>query len=152
MRIRRRFKTVWLPGLAAIVLSVLWLSALQWASFSGPQILINFDKGQVTLFIPWLWGLVAVGGMAAYWSRRSGGSRGERVFASLFPAFAQLVAFTSALPFLPPWSHPLTGYINRALIPALFLLIGTTPCLNAGRAKTDSHGDYGDRQLKSGGP
>lgn len=140
MRISRRFKTVWLPGFAALVFSVFWLSALEWTSFSGPQILINFDQGQVTLFIPWLWGLVGAGGMAAYMSRCSGGSPGERVFASLFPAFAQLVAFTSVLPFLPPWSHPLAGYINRALIPALFLLLGTTPYLNADRAKTDSQG------------
>jgi len=59
----KRLKTVWLPGLAAVIVA----DAFPKLFFRGDLLSglrINLGRGpfRVSLFVPWLLGLVAVGG------------------------------------------------------------------------------------------
>lgn len=78
-----RIKVLWGPGLGALLLSLLSLRLL---SDLFPHAALLFALG-IRVHYPWFLSLVAIGGLAAYSSRRLGGRPGDRIMASLFPAF-----------------------------------------------------------------
>ena len=143
----KRLSAVWFPGLAAVALADLFPKLFfRGKLLSGLRINVGHAPVRVSLFVPWLWGLVAVGGLASYWSRRAGGSVCQRVLASLFPAFVQLVYCVASLHFISPgepgaeWGYLLSGYINLVVAPAIFLLVGTIPFLKAAQTNTAAPG------------
>lgn len=143
----KRLRTVWLPGLAAVLLADIFPKLFfRGKLLSGLRINVGRAPLRVSLFVPWLWGLVAVGGLASYWSRRAGGGVRERLLASLLPAFVQVVHCVAFLHFIAPgepgggWGYLLSGYINLAVAPSIFLLVGTIPFLKAAPTKTAAPG------------
>lgn len=140
--VNKRVRTLWLPGLAAVILAQVLPRILFWGELlSGWWIMIRRGPLWLSFFLPWLWGLVAVGGLGAYWSRRAGGGVRERVLASLFPALVQLV-HCAAIPHYPwpgepraTWGAHISAYINLVVAPSIFLLVGTIPFLGSGQGK-----------------
>jgi hypothetical protein len=145
----KRLRTVWLPGLSAVILADVFPKLFfRGKLLSGLRINVDHPPLRVSLFVPWLWGLVAVGGLASYLSRRAGGGICERLLASLFPAFVQLVYCVALLHYTAPgepggkWGYLLSGYINLAIAPSIFLLVGTIPFLKAAPGKTGAPGEH----------
>jgi hypothetical protein len=61
----KRLRTVCLPGLAAVVLADVFPSPFfRGKLLSGLRINVGHAPLRVLLFVPWLWGLVTVGGLA----------------------------------------------------------------------------------------
>ena len=137
-----RTKALWLPALCALTLSNVLLATIQ---IFGPLphfYWLSRDMSMrpyFTFFVPWLITQPVVGAIAAYWSRRAGGTVRYQLLAALAPAIALLGLFVLVLPFSmildKHVSHNirLTAFlvltVTWVLLPALPLLIGATPFL-----------------------
>lgn len=92
----KRVRQLWIPGFLALILSAVFLMALQKLGFqprivwSGPIALL--------LYVPWLLWLPFIGALGAHVSSRAGGSRGTVLLASVFPVLALAVAFLLMFP------------------------------------------------------
>jgi hypothetical protein len=123
-----RLKAVWLPGLGALAVSLLaqWLFPKFWRSAS-----LTFDLGLVTswVYFPWFLSLVAAGALAAYLSRRLGGTLAHRVAASFFPALwegLKLSILLVVFPSQPAYTAADISFavLSRFVVPCLALLAG----------------------------
>ena len=82
-----RMKRIWLPGLFALIVSTVLLQyttrfrAVGQIPWRDPLLSIDF-------YVAWLLALPIVGGLGAWWSRRTGGSVSARVAAALLPVTA----------------------------------------------------------------
>ena len=133
-----RTKSLWLPGLISLTLSMGLLSLFNWMGFQ-PRIIWLHQASPLLFYLPWLFLLPAVGTVGAYWSRRAGGRLRERLLAGLFPAAALTALFFAILPVgILVDSHVALTRIFTALatsllvwgvIPAALLLAGTLPFL-----------------------
>jgi hypothetical protein len=137
-----RSKALWLPALCALFLSNILLALLQ---IFGPSphlywFYVVKSTGVFCEFVvPWLISLFAVGGIAAYWSRRAGGTLRYRLLAALAPAIALLGLFLLILPLAMimdrhvPHSIKLNAFLvltlTWVLLPAVPLLLGAVPFL-----------------------
>lgn len=135
MPMRNGAKVVWLPGLAAMCISVFsgWLLPRLW-----PVAGLMFPGGQFGVFVyyPWFLALVAAGALAAYASRRAGGGALHRVAACLFPAAWEFLKILIILAMLPRESlpgEPGTSFalVTRVAVPSLALLLGGAPFLKS---------------------
>ena len=88
--------------------------------------------------VPWLIAQAVVGAVAAYWSRRAGGTVRHQLFAALAPAIALLGVFVLILPVAivmeqAPHHIQLYGFliltVTWVLLPAIPLLLGAAPFL-----------------------
>jgi hypothetical protein len=82
--ITNRITQFWLPGVGAFVLSEVFLGLMQ-QSGTRPWIVLRGQPPIAMSYIPWLLSLPLIGGIAAYLSHRTGGSRRAVFFSIVFP-------------------------------------------------------------------
>ena len=137
-----RTKALWLPALCALTLSNVLLATIQ---IFGPLTHFSWLNPYMDLrpfymfLVPWLISQPVVGAVAAYWSRRAGGTVRYQLLAALAPAIALLGVFVFILPFSIMLDKHVANHIRLSafmlmtliwvLLPALPLLIGAAPFL-----------------------
>jgi len=92
----KRIRQLWIPGFLTLILSMLFLTALQ--RFGLRPRIVWSGSNSVLLYMPWLLSLPFFGALGAYVSSRAGGSRRTVLFASVFPALALTGAFLLMFP------------------------------------------------------
>jgi hypothetical protein len=92
----KRVRQLWIPGFLTLILSMLFLMALQRLGLR-PRIVWS-GPNAILLYMPWLLSLPFFGALGAYVSSRAGGSRGTVLFVSVFPALALTGAFLLMFP------------------------------------------------------
>jgi hypothetical protein len=138
-----RTRTLWLPGVLTLTLSMGFLLILQ---FSGlqPHSASWGSGGPLLLFyIPWLVSLPLFGALGAFLSMRAGGSRRMVLLCSIFPAVYQAVCFFVILPLALVFNRNVALHFHSAsLFPQIFawlilpitaLFIGGLGLLSASR-------------------
>jgi hypothetical protein len=136
--LKQRIQTLWLPALVNMTVAfTILLGGLMVANkpLRGPVMSSNPRP----VYLVWLILLPAMGGFAAYWSRRAGGSVATRATAALFPALTMLVTFFAILMHAIFVDHDtsstnifmqVAGSAAAAVIlPAAALLAGASPFL-----------------------
>jgi len=93
----KRIRQLWVPGFLTLILSMLFLTALQ--RFGLRPRIVWSGSNSVLLYMPWLLSLPFFGALGAYVSSRAGGSRRTVLFVSVFPALALAFAFLFMFPF-----------------------------------------------------
>jgi hypothetical protein len=137
-----RTKVLWLPALCALTLSNVLLAIIQ---IFGPRTHFSWlnpylDMRPFYMFlVPWLISQPVVGAVAAYWSRRAGGTVRHQLLSALAPAIALLGVFVLILPFSIMLDKHVANHIRLSafllmtviwvLLPALPLLLGAAPFL-----------------------
>jgi hypothetical protein len=136
-----RTRTLWIPGLAMVVLDECLERLAYWA-FPHAALRIQHPPFGLFLNVPWLLSLVIIGGLGAWWSRRAGGRFQERFFAGLLPGIvraARLVVLLVGFCLQASRTGPIGIDINvlwgEVLIPCLALLLGMLPFLRAPRTR-----------------
>jgi hypothetical protein len=137
-----RTKALWLPALCALTLSNVLLALIQVFGPAPHFYLFHTGKSMeiVGAFIaPWLITQPMVGAVAAYWSRRAGGTVRYQLLAALAPAIALLGLFLLILPaaimVANHFAHNIqlkafsVLIVTWVLLPAIPLLIGAAPFL-----------------------
>jgi hypothetical protein len=144
-----RTKVLWLPALCALTLSngivalmqifghppdSYWLGTAGWSM----EVLSAF-------IVPWLISQSVVGAIAAYWSRRAGGTVRHQLLAALSPAIVLLGLFLLVIPSsIILHKHALHNIrlsafmivtLTWVLLPAVPLLIGAAPFLRKPQAQ-----------------
>ncbi len=92
----KRVRQLWIPGFLTLILSMLFLMALQRLGLR-PRIVWS-GPNAILLYMPWLLSLPFFGALGAYVSSRAGGSRGTVLFVSVFPVLALTGAFLLMFP------------------------------------------------------
>jgi hypothetical protein len=134
-----RTKTLWLPALASLFASSLFLFVLTEISMR-PPLLVRLNSGAARwLYATWIIGQIACGALGAFLSRRVGGSRTARVVAGTFPAIVMLASCVIVIPVSALMEHNDFIFHNPgrlwwgaflwAVVPALTLLLGAAPFL-----------------------
>lgn len=127
-------KHVWPPGIYSVVFFFLW--AVVWYLLAR-LLLLRFLQPPDWRIAACFWCLtfMGLGAGAAYWSKRAGGSRRERIESALFfPAAVTLIS-TMLLPIRPIMGTPiLDPELGRyalfgILLPSAAVLLGTFPFL-----------------------
>lgn len=133
-----RAKSVWLPGILTVTVSIGWLELLQRASFDSFKPWFQTFLPMLP-FLLWVITLPLLGALGSFLSRFLEGESRTRLTAGLFPSIAMC-----GLLFLPRiWSaifernglvirHPLQFAFDEFLwtiLPALALLLGAMPFL-----------------------
>jgi hypothetical protein len=134
----RRTKTVWLPGLVGLTLSMSLFWFLDWAGLH-PRIVWMEYNPPLLFSLPWLLALPVLGAGCAYASRRSGGANSEQLLAGVFPAMAMAILLLAILPVSivmdshVPWILRFGGFASALLgwvvIPGVALLAGAAVIL-----------------------
>jgi hypothetical protein len=144
-----RTRVLWLPALFALTLSYVLLALIQ---IFGPQPSFYwFFTGRslmpfVAFIVPWLLSQPVVGAIAAYWSRRAGGTVRYQILAALAPAIALLGLFLLILPFAMIVVHHVSHTmrigsflgltVTWVILPALPLLLGAAPFLRTAQSRS----------------
>jgi len=130
-----RSKHLWLPGLASLIAAAVLL-VLE-IRLGIRDAFVHLPLAMTAIF-PWLANMLLSGGVAAYLSRRGGGTRRSRLTSALFPAGAFFVCFClvfvarlfEADPFITLSAFAITA-CNWVLLPGVALLLGALPFLGA---------------------
>lgn len=146
--LNQRTRSIWLPGFISLTAASLFLFAEEFvlahdSSFYFTDISLRPDhlsSGLPRLFyVGWLLAQVLCGAVAAYLSRRAGGSLRARVVAAAFPAIVMFTLWALVIPvsalaehntFL--WNHRLyylLGVFAWVVPPAIALVAGAVPFL-----------------------
>ena len=88
---QKRVRQLWVPGFLVLILSMLFLTALQ--KLGLPPRIVWSGPTAILLYVPWLLSLPFIGALGSFVSYRAGGSRGTVLLASVFPALALATAF-----------------------------------------------------------
>jgi hypothetical protein len=139
-RLNRRTKSLWLPALASLFGSSLFLFVLTEISMR-PPLLVRLHSGAAQLlYAVWMIGQIAFGALGAFLSRRVGGSRMARVIAATFPAIVMLATCAIVIPVSALMEHNDFIFHNPgrlwwgaflwAVAPAVTLLLGAAPFLH----------------------
>jgi|SRR5579859_47189 len=147
-RLNQRTRSVWLPGFVSLTAASLFLFAEELvlahdSSFYFTDISLRPDHLSSGLprsfYVGWLLAQVLFGAVAAYLSRRAGGSHRARVLAAVFPAIVMFALWALVIPasalaehntFL--WNHRpyyLLGVFVWVVPPAIALVAGAMPFL-----------------------
>jgi hypothetical protein len=145
-----RTKALWLPALCALTLSNGLVALMQifghppdsyWLGTAGWSM-----KVLSAYIVPWLILQSVVGAIAAYWSRRAGGSVRYQLLAALAPAIALLGLFVVVIPISIMLNEHGASHIRLSaflivtvtwvLLPAVPLLIGAAPFLRRPQAQS----------------
>jgi hypothetical protein len=137
-----RTKALWLPALCALTLSNVCLALMQIFHVPAHFYWFGIGKDVHTLcefIVPWIISQPVVGAVAAYWSRRAGGTVRHQLLAALAPAIALLGLFLLALLWAMIIERPSAPKIRLAafliltvtwvVLPAIPLLLGAAPFL-----------------------
>jgi hypothetical protein len=130
-----RTSRLWLPGLASLIAAAILL-VLE-IQLGIRDSFIHLPLAMTAIF-PWLANMLLSGGVAAYLSRRGGGTRRARLTSALFPAGAFFLCFclvfvarfSEADPFIT-WSAFAISACNWVLVPGVALVLGALPFLGA---------------------
>ena len=116
-----RVTRFWLPGLLGFALAMV-LEAASYRFDSHPLVL-SLDRGTPILrfHISWIFALLLVGAMAAYLSRRAGGTLPTALLSSIFPVLPFAAVFLVAIPGLVV-GHPIAYGIVAEKI--LYMALG----------------------------
>jgi hypothetical protein len=134
-----RTRSLWLPALASLFASSLFLFALTEISLQ-PRLLARVNSGTGSwVYAAWLIGQIAFGALGAFLSRRVGGSRMARMVAAAFPAIVMLASCVIVIPASALMEHNDFIFHNPgrlwwgaflwAVVPAVTLLLGAAPFL-----------------------
>lgn len=134
-----RTRSLWLPALASLFASSLFLLALTEISMQ-PPLLVRLHSGAAQwLYAVWLIGQIAFGALGAFLSRRVGGSRATRIIAATFPALVMLASCAIVIPASALMEHNDFIFHNPgrlwwgaflwAVVPGVTLLLGAAPFL-----------------------
>jgi hypothetical protein len=134
-----RTRSLWLPALASLFASSLFLFALTEISLQ-PRLLARLNSGTGRwVYAVWLIGQIAFGALGAFLSRRVGGSSMARVVAATFPAIVMLASCVIVIPVSALMQHNDFIFHNPgrlwwgaflwAVVPAVTLLLGAAPFL-----------------------
>ncbi|HTW56822.1 MAG TPA: hypothetical protein VMD99_01690 [Terriglobales bacterium] len=134
-----RTRSLWLPALASLFASSLFLFVLTEIS-RQPRLLVRLNSGAAEwLYALWIIGQIAFGALGAFLSRRVGGSRVARVVAATFPALVMLASCAIVIPVSALMEHNDFIFHNPgrlwwgaflwAVVPAVTLLLGAAPFL-----------------------
>lgn len=132
-----RVKQFWIPGILSFVLAEGLLALFQ--KF-GPRPLIFSWSGQppvAMFYVPWLVTLPLIGALAAYLSRRAGGSQRSTLLSAVFPVLPFLGLFLVAFPVslaienhvehtIMEWAF-LMALLGWVVVPGVALLAGGLP-------------------------
>jgi hypothetical protein len=139
--IKQRIQAMWLPGLAATIASLVLPMGV---GFVADQVYAA-PRAAMFVYDAWLVMMAGIGALAAYWSRRAGGSKFSRVTAALLPAGVLFVVIVIVLVASlitlnhPPASMTLAGMarsmVRAVLLPAAALLAGALPFLRGKSAE-----------------
>lgn len=143
-----RTKALWLPALGALTLSNVLLALIQVFGPAPHFYLFHTGKSMevfCAFIAPWLITQPMVGAVAAYWSRRAGGTLRCQVLAALAPAIALIGLFLLIFPFAMIVSRHVMHHmqlqaflvltVTWVLLPALPLLLGAAPFLRKPQAQ-----------------
>jgi hypothetical protein len=116
-----RVTRFWFPGLLGFALAMV-LEAASYRFDSHPLVL-SLDRGTPILrfHISWIFALLLVGAMAAYLSRRAGGTLPTALLSSIFPVLPFAAVFLVAIPGLVV-GHPIAYGIVAEKI--LYMALG----------------------------
>jgi hypothetical protein len=128
-----RTKHLWLPGLASLIAAAVLL-VLE-IRLGIRDSFIHLPLAMTAIF-PWLANMLLSGGVAAYLSRRGGGTRRARLTSALFPAGAFFLCFclvfvarlSEADPFISLSAFAIAA-CNWVLVPGIALVLGALPFL-----------------------
>jgi hypothetical protein len=140
-----RTRSLWLPALASLFASSLFLFALTEISLQPRMLLrLNYSAAQL-LYAVWIFGQIACGALGAFLSRRVGGSLSARVVAATFPAIVMLASCAIVIPASALMQHNDFIFHNPgrlwwgaflwAVVPAITLLLGAAPFLKESNAQ-----------------
>ena len=130
-----RTSHLWLPGLASLIAAAILL-VLE-IRLGIREAFVHLPLAMTAIF-PWLANMLLSGGVAAYLSRRGGGTRLARLTSALFPAGAFFLCFClvfvarffEADPFITLSAFAITA-CNWVLVPGVALVLGALPFLGA---------------------
>lgn len=134
-----RVRTVWLPGLAAVIVAEGSLYVLQHSGLRPMTLFLDWHH-PLQFYLPWLLGLPLVGAIVAGWSRREGGTPRQMIMAATMPALAEiaLIVFGTVVDIIGDvggghhsiW-HTFCGTgsfsVSRVLAPGVALVLGAAP-------------------------
>src|SRR5580698_7682721 len=140
-----RTRSLWLPALASLFASSLFLFAVTEVSLQ-PKLLVRLNSSAAhRVYTVWSVAQIAFGALGAFLSRRVGGSRMARVVAATFPAIVMLATCAIVIPVSALMQHNDFIFHNPgrlwwgaflwAVVPAVTLLLGATPFLQPEPAK-----------------
>ena len=151
-RLNQRTRSLWLPGFVSLTAASLFLFAEETVlvhdpSFYFTDISLRPDHLSSGLprwfYLAWLLAQTLCGAVAAYLSRRAGGSLRARILAAAFPAIVMFALWTLVIPvsalaehnvFLwNHWPYYLLGVFVWVVPPAIALVAGATPFLRDAR-------------------
>jgi hypothetical protein len=134
-----RTKSLWLPALASLFASSLFLFVLTEISMRAPMLVRLHSGAAQQLYAVWIIGQIACGALGAFLSRRVGGSRTARIVAGTFPAIVMLASCVIVIPASALMEHNDFIFHNPgrlwwgaflwAVVPAVTLLLGAAPFL-----------------------
>jgi hypothetical protein len=141
-----RTRSLWLPALASLFASSLFLFALTEISLQ-PKLLVRLNSSAAHwVYTVWIVAQIAFGALGAFLSRRVGGSRMARVVAATFPAIVMLATCAIVIPASALMEHNDFIFHNPgrlwwgaflwAVVPAVTLLLGAMPFLQQEPAKS----------------
>ena len=130
-------KTVWIPGMSVLFLSTIVLLIM--TRLIPPHTWL-YPRTLLSIGSLWALSYLVSGALAAYWSRRAGGSRTARFLAGTFPLSLHgvvfilpvFVALISRVPTFP--EHLRLSFLVQAgilwlALPGFVLALGTLPFL-----------------------
>ena len=128
-----RTKHLWLPGLASLIAAAVLL--MLEIRLGIRDWFIHLPLALTAIF-PWLVNMLLSGAVAAYLSRRGGGTRRARLTSALFPAGAFFLCFclvfvarlSEADPFMTLSAFAIAA-CNWVLVPGVALALGALPFL-----------------------
>lgn len=134
-----RTKRFWLPGFVSAAAASIFLMILAKVSYE-PRVILLRSSLMIMVYPIWLAGQPLFGALGAYFSRRAGGTRWERVVAGLFPSLLLTAGIfvVVLIQALTPGQFDLgsvdfsmfaKSIFGAIVIPSLCLFLGTLPFL-----------------------
>jgi hypothetical protein len=117
-----RVTRFWLPGLLGFALAMILDVAS--SRFDSHPLVLSLDRGTpvLRLHISWIFALLLVGAIAAYLSRRAGGTLRTSLLSSIFPVLPIAAVFLVAIPTGLIVGHPIAYGIVAEKI--LYMALG----------------------------
>jgi lysylphosphatidylglycerol synthetase-like protein (DUF2156 family) len=146
-RLNLRTKSLWLPGFVSLTVASLFLFAEELLLVHDPSFYFtdrNWSQHLISglprwFYFAWLLAQVLCGALAAFLSRRGGGTRAARLLAAAFPALVMFAVCTIVIPVSAFFEHNefifrhpgrlWLGVFVWAVAPAITLLLGAAPFL-----------------------